>query len=140
MSHYKLEQLKRRLKVPDKPAPEPEQPQGDAGLGAAIQILIQQEVQRQTAVAKQPAAERLQNIDRQVAEHAESIPWQREFGAKPSNEWPKPPATTPFPKAPLTVELRRDKAGKTIGATVGDKEFRIERNGAGRAVRMVEVT
>ena len=137
--NYKLAQLKQRLKVPDKQA-EPVAEQGDAGLGAAIQQLIQQEVAKQTAAPKIPAKERLQNVDRQLTEHAESIPWQKEFGAKPSNDWPAPTKTTPFPKAPITVELRRDAAGKTIGATIGDKQFKIERNGEGRAIRMTEVT
>jgi len=137
--NYRLQQLKQRLKVPDKPA-EPAVQQDNSALGDALQALIQQEVAKQTAVAKQPAQERLQNLDRQVAEHADSIPWQKPFGAKPNTGWPAPSKQTPFPKAPMVVELIKDKAGRTIGTRVGDKEFRVERDSAGKAKRMVEVT
>lgn len=138
--NYKLAQLKRKLHVPDKPAPEPVAETDDSGLAAAISQLVQREVAKQRAAPKIPAAERLQNVERQLSEHAESIPWQKPFGAKPSSDWPAPSKQTPFPKAPITVSLMRDAAGKTIGATVGDKAFRIERDSAGKAIKMTEVT
>jgi hypothetical protein len=136
----KLRQIKQRLHIPDKQAePVAEQQEDDSGLAAAISALVQREVEKQTAVAKQPARDRLQEVGRQVADTP--VPEHlKEFGARPSNTWPAPTKTTPFPKAPITVSIMRDAAGKAIGATVGDKQFKIERNGAGRAMKLCEVT
>ena len=142
MSSYRLEQLKRKLKVPAEQAEQPAA-QDNSALGDAIQVLIQKEVERQSQQQpKQPAAERLQNVDRQLSEHANNIvpDHLKPFGAKPSTDWPAPSKTTPFPKAPMVVELIKDKAGKTIGTRVGDKEFRVERDSAGKVKRMVELT
>ena len=146
--NYRLAQLKQRLKIPDRQEQPPVQQQDNSAFGDALSQLIRDAVQQGIAEQqpKVPAAERLHNIDRQVAESIpppanDAVPEHlKPFGAKPSTEWPAPTKTTPFPKAPITVSLMRDAAGKAIGATVGDKQFKIERNGEGRAIRMVEVT
>ena len=140
MSNYKLEQLKRRLKIPDRQEEQPVQHQDDAGLGAAIQQLIEQAAQRAAAQQqpKVPPQQRLQNVDRQVAEHAPTI--QQQFDAPPASSDFPPPVKQTKPPRDLTIQIYRDKANRPISVSIGNVNFNIQRRADGRISRMVQAS
>jgi hypothetical protein len=130
----KLAQLKRRLHIEDKPREEQPPVDNSAELGAALQQLIKNAVQEGMAEHKPklPAAERLQNIDRQVAESApRTIQQQSSSDFPPSVKQTKPPRD-------MTIQIHRDKTHRPIKVSVGNVMFNIQRGADGRVVRMVE--
>jgi hypothetical protein len=139
-----LRQLKQKMKIPDRVEEQPPVQEDDSGLAAAISALVQREVQKQTTVARQPAQQRLQEVNRQVVESmpppadGNALEHLKDFGAKQSSDWPAPPATTPIAKD-LTVNLTRGADGKVRKVSVGRTEFEVQRDKAGRAIRMIEV-
>jgi len=138
MSHYKLQQLKQRLKIPAHQGEAPPQQDNSAELGATLQALIRDAVQQgmQEHKPKMTAAERLNNIDRQVSESAPRTIQQQFDSPPPSSDWPAPVKSTKPPRD-LTVQIHRDKAHRPIKVSVGNMTFNLQRGADGRLVRMV---
>lgn len=125
MTNLYFDRLQRDPKFQKKEAPAPA---ANSDLGAAIESLI-----RQAAAAGAEAA-----VEKQQKPINPSIPvHRRDFTDKAeSHTFPAPPPTTKPPRD-LTVQLFRDETGKPFKATVGSMTFNIQRDSAGRAVRMV---
>jgi len=102
-------------------------PAESSSLGAAIEQLIDSAVEERVADA----------MEKQRPAHNPRVPAHlREFTDKAeAHEFPPPPpqARPPMP----IVTMTRGADGKIRSASVGNLTFNVERDGAGRAVRLV---
>lgn len=99
------------------------------GLGAAIENLIAEQVAEQVEAA----------VEKQRPYQNPAVPeHRRPFTDKAeSHEFPGPPPARTAPPKDLTVQLHRDETGRPYKVTAGSMTFNIQRDSAGRAVRMV---
>lgn len=128
--HSNLRQLQRRMNL-TKPAPEPPPAVDTAGLGVALQQLIDSAVHQQVADA----------VEKQKPLHNPAIPPHRQpFTDKAEqHEFPAPPASTKPPKD-FTMLIQRDELGRIKTFTVGNHaKFELQRNGEGKTTRVVQL-
>ncbi|SDO20179.1 hypothetical protein SAMN04489798_2308 [Pseudomonas arsenicoxydans] len=122
----RLQLLQRRMERQN-----PEQPQAPEGhgLGAAIEKLIADEVERRVgeAVERSPKVDRLMqglNKPKPVSDYRQLDPV------------PKPVA----PAKNRDIKFFRDGAGQVQWAQIGDVKLQVQRDGAGVVIGMQEVT
>ncbi|WP_160106169.1 hypothetical protein [Pseudomonas izuensis] len=112
-------QMERRQSLEQAPAPE------GHGLGAAIEKLIADEVERRVGEALEERAKQ-QRLDRQF----NKPPMPTDYKQIP------PTPRTPAPKI-TEATIERDGAGLTRAIVVNGQRFLAQRDGAGLLVRMV---
>lgn len=102
-------------------------PEGGHGLGAAIEKLIADEVERRVGEAVEqrpsPRVRRLFNAPAPVSDYREL-----------------PPVAKTAPKKSLNMLIHRDAAGQILWAEMDGMKVELVRDGAGRAIAMREIT
>lgn len=104
-------------------------PAPDTGIGAAIEDLIANEVERQVTEAseRRPPSHTQMLLDRQFAKPEKQT---TSFDQLP------PVARTPAPKD-RTFQFQRDELGRVSTVSVGNLQFVAQRNELGQIVRIV---